>query len=100
MSESHIGGFHRPVQTLVDTLISFSRPPQAKKKCKQVSSLALPRNRTCEVETAQGSRPGQSRRADSPSLANTAHVWYYFPGEPLPRSFLYFNIQEKEHRYV
>ena len=66
MSESHIGGFHRPVQTLVDSLISFSRPPQAKKKCRQVSSLAPTRYQPGEIELVQGSPPPQGRKRIAP----------------------------------
>ena len=40
MSAHAIGHVHRPVQTLVDTSISFSRLPQAKKKCKQIPPSA------------------------------------------------------------
>ena len=40
MSAHAIGHVHRPVQTLVDTFISFSRLPQAKKKCKQIPPSA------------------------------------------------------------
>ncbi len=36
MSAGHIGGLHRPVQTLVDTSILFSRPPQGKTECKRI----------------------------------------------------------------
>ena len=36
MSESHIGGFHRPVQKLDDTVILFSRLTQGKTKCKRI----------------------------------------------------------------
>ncbi len=35
MSESHIGGFHRPVQKLVDSSISFC-VLRSKKKCKRI----------------------------------------------------------------
>ncbi|MBQ6274908.1 MAG: hypothetical protein IJK63_11880 [Oscillospiraceae bacterium] len=41
MSEHAIGHVRPPVQKLVDTLILFSRPPQGKTKCKQVSSLVI-----------------------------------------------------------
>ena len=53
VSEHAIGHVRPPVQKLVDTLISFSRPPQAKKKCKQVSSLAPLRNGPGKIEQAQ-----------------------------------------------
>ena len=36
MSAGHIGGLHRPVQTLVDTSILFSRLPQGKTECKRI----------------------------------------------------------------
>ena len=36
MSASHIDGLHRPVQTLVDPLIPFSRPPLGKTECMRI----------------------------------------------------------------
>ena len=44
MSESHAGGFHRPVQKLVDSLIPFCRPPQGKKECTQIPPSAPKKN--------------------------------------------------------
>ena len=40
MSESHCCGFHRPVQKLVDSLISVCRLPQGKRKCMQIPPSA------------------------------------------------------------
>ena len=34
-------GVHRPVQTLVDTIISFRRPTQGEKKCKRIPPSLL-----------------------------------------------------------
>ena len=42
MSESHIGGFHRPVQKLDDTAILFSRLTQGKTKCKRIPYSVRP----------------------------------------------------------
>ncbi len=35
MSASHIGGLHRPVQTLVDTFIPFSHPSRGKRNASE-----------------------------------------------------------------
>ena len=46
MSGSYTGGFHRPVQTLVDTFILFSLPPsQGKTECTRISPS--PQKTTC-----------------------------------------------------
>ena len=42
MCESHIGGFHRPVQKLDDTVILFSRLTQGKTKCKRIPTSVRP----------------------------------------------------------
>ena len=73
MSESHAGGFHRPVQKLVDSLIPFCRPPQGKKECTQIppsapkreDTLGCPLFLTQKEETesrARGAREGTSAR--------------------------------------
>ena len=81
VSEHAIGHVRPPVQKLVDTLISFSRPPQAKKKCKQVSSLAPLRNGPGKIEQAQArvsrerkrnaNKSPLSQKDENPSLLST-----------------------------
>ena len=51
MYESHIGGFHRPVQKLVDSLIRFSLPPQGEIGCMRIPTSVRFLSGPCRAPT-------------------------------------------------
>ena len=81
MSASHLCGLHEPaaqaglscrfaaihlLQTLVNPIIWFSRPPQGKTKCKQVSPLRpLPENSLKPEVFSPSRKPARSDEAAS-----------------------------------
>ena len=72
MSESNTGGFHRPVQKLVDSFIGFPRPSQGEIRCKRILpplpyEKGTPPKAGCLFHTVTGAACANVRRVMRPT---------------------------------